>query len=270
MRCKICESASAPFGRTTVRGKYRAEYYVCSKCGFMQAADPIWLAEAYESAIDDLDIGTVSRAISNARITKVVIDTFFNPAARFIDYGGGYGVFTRRMRDLGYDFFLYDKYCQNLFAKNFAADVTRGVLYDLMTSYEVFEHLPEPLVEIESLLGVSRNIIFTTELLPSPTPGIGTWWYYGVEHGQHVSFYTRRSLSHIAGRFGLHLCSNGVNLHLLTSKPVPEKWFRFVTKPVIRASLELLRPRRTLLVSDFERAQAISKSSRVRREPAIT
>lgn len=39
----------------------------------MQTEEPYWLAEAYSSAISDLDLGPVNRAITGARIVEGVI-----------------------------------------------------------------------------------------------------------------------------------------------------------------------------------------------------
>ncbi len=41
----------------------------------------------------------------------------------FLDYAGGYGVFTRLMRDIGFDFYWHDPYTQNLFANGFEKDI---------------------------------------------------------------------------------------------------------------------------------------------------
>ena len=61
----------------------------------------------------------------------------------FLDFGGGYGVFTRWMRDEGYDFFHYDQHCPNLFAPGHEADISGSVRYELATAFEVFEHIVE-------------------------------------------------------------------------------------------------------------------------------
>ena len=50
----------------------------------------------------------------------------FEANARFIDFGGGYGVFTRVMGNIGYDFYWRDAHRENLFAKRFAADADSG------------------------------------------------------------------------------------------------------------------------------------------------
>jgi hypothetical protein len=61
------------------------------------------------------------------------------------------------------------------------------------------------------------SILFSTELQPlrdfaSPDD----WWYFSPEHGQHIAFYTEKSLTFIAEKFGAKLHSNGTTLHLLT------------------------------------------------------
>jgi 2-polyprenyl-3-methyl-5-hydroxy-6-metoxy-1,4-benzoquinol methylase len=132
----------------------------------MQTEEPYWLAEAYSSAISDLDLGPVNRAITGARIVEGVIVLAFDPNAKFVDWGGGYGVFTRLMRDKGYDFYWSDAYCQNLFAKHFVADADQS--YEMMTCFEVFEHLVQPMAEIKVMLKMAPNILFTTQLPPSP------------------------------------------------------------------------------------------------------
>ena len=45
----------------------------------------------------------------------------FKNDKKWIDIGGGYGVLTRLMCDIGIDFYWDDPYKENLFAKSFAA-----------------------------------------------------------------------------------------------------------------------------------------------------
>jgi hypothetical protein len=40
--------------------------------------------------------------------------------------------------------------------------------------------------------------MFSTLLVPEPAPKLEDWWYYGLEHGQHIAFYTRKSLAVLA------------------------------------------------------------------------
>ena len=85
----------------------------------MQTEKPYWLEEAYSTPIAAEDTGILKRNYDNRIIASAVIEGFFNAGAQFLDYGGGWGILTRLMRDDGYDFYLMDKYSENLFARGF-------------------------------------------------------------------------------------------------------------------------------------------------------
>jgi hypothetical protein len=254
MRCKICAAAAAAAFPGTMLKTYQIEYYRCPRCGFLQTEAPYWLEEAYASAISDLDLGPVNRAVGGSIIVESVIAAAFNPNARFIDWGGGYGVFTRLMRDKGYDFYWYDLYCQNLFAKQFAAAVDTG--YELLTAFEVFEHLVEPMDEIAKMLKRSRSILFTTLLPPAKLTAQHEWWYLAPETGQHIAIYQLKTLQFIAKHFGLRLNTDGMGLHLLTDTDISDRRFsavtgnRWVSWTVRRLGRRRLR-QRSLLAQDF-------------------
>lgn len=122
------------------------------------------------------------------------------------------------MRDLGYNFYWSDIYCQNIFAEEYNAEISESNFYEMLTSFEVFEHFINPLEEIEKILKFSSNILFSTQLLPQNNPRPGTWWYYAPHEGQHISIYTPKALSVIADYFKLNLYCNGSSLHLITEK----------------------------------------------------
>ena len=228
MQCKVCGAETEPVFQGRILRKHTVQYYRCPRCDFMQTEAPHWLEEAYSSAISDLDLGPVNSAISGARIVESLIVHAFDPNARFIDWGGGYGVFTRLMRDMGYDFYWRDAYCENLFAKQFVAEQDSG--YELMTCFEVFEHLVEPMAEIEAMLALSPNILFSTQLPPQRLETATDWWYLTPEHGQHIAIYSLPALRVIAERFGRHLATDGSALHLLSDRPVSERVFRLIAQ----------------------------------------
>jgi predicted O-linked N-acetylglucosamine transferase (SPINDLY family)/glycosyltransferase involved in cell wall biosynthesis len=230
MHCKICETQSSFFFSTKVLNKYDVDYFQCPSCGFVQTEDPYWLEEAYSSPITASDIGILMRNEMLVQLAGNIIVTFFDHDAKFLDYGAGYGLFVRMMRDRGVNFSWNDHYCSNLFSSGFEASL--GEPFELVTSFEVFEHLVNPVETIEQLLTSSRNILFSTELLPPGNPVGEDWWYYAPHEGQHISIFTLDSLEHIAVRFGLHLHSNGSFFHLLTEKKIdPQefiKWCQYV------------------------------------------
>ena len=225
MKCKICESESFYFANANILNKYNAAYFKCTNCGFVQTEEPYWLEEAYSQPIAETDSGLVFRNYMLARIATNIITKIFNPNANFLDYAAGYGLFVRLMRDISFNFDWYDKYCENIFAKGWEASLQDDRRYELITAFEVFEHFINPVDEINKLLKYSRNILFSTELLPENQPKPQEWWYYAPHEGQHISLYTPKSLSILAERLGLNLYSNGSSIHLLTEKNIPQDLF---------------------------------------------
>lgn len=253
MTCKICNQATALFAQAEIIDTYAIAYYQCPQCGFVQTEQPYWLEEVYTEAINESDIGLVGRNLTQLQITRALLTLFFEGDGTFVDYGGGYGLFVRLMRDKGFDFYRYDSYCENLFAKGFDAEVPPAASYELLTAFEVFEHLVDPLPEIEKMLHFSRTIFFSTELLPQTNPKPGEWWYYGLEHGQHVSLYTRRSLEVVADKLGLNYYTNGVSLHLLTEKKLHSRLFSLAAHYKTAVIVNLFRKRASLLARDYEK-----------------
>jgi hypothetical protein len=247
-RCAICGAVATSWGDALVLRRHTARYLRCEACGFLWVEEPFWLAEAYGEALSNLDVGAVSRNLRAACRTEAVIRRFFNPSGIFIDYGAGAGLFVRLMRDAGFDFRWSDKFATNVYARGFEAEAGR---HELLTAFEVFEHLENPLAEIQRMLASSNNILFSTVLLPPETPRPGQWWYYGLEHGQHIAFYTPETLRALARRFGLSTCSAG-ELHLLSAKPVPAWQFRFVTRPRVARWFHRFNPRPSLTGSDYQ------------------
>ncbi len=255
MLCKICQTESSHAFNGTILRKHTVKYYRCPKCQFLQTEPPYWLDEAYSSAISDLDLGPVNRAITGAWIVEGVILAGFDPNAKFIDWGGGYGVFTRLMRDNGYDYYWDDPHCQNLFAKQFVA--SDKDYFEMLTAFEVFEHLVQPMDEIRKMLERSRNILFTTMIAPSTLDASTQWWYLTPEHGQHISLYSVKSLQFIAAEFGLNLCTNGTTHHLFCERPFSSKEFATIVRDGTKARMLRRLRRRKLhsgsrLMSDFK------------------
>lgn len=228
MECKICRSPSYFLDKAKILSKYDVEYFKCSFCGFIQTEEPFWIEESYKVPIDIYDTGILQRNIELAQKTAVVIFNFFAPKGKFVDFAGGYGIFVRLMRDIGFDFYWTDKYSENKFAVGFKYNDEEKI--ELVTAFECFEHFKEPMVEIENLLKISKNIIFSTEILPEGSPKISEWWYYSPDTGQHISFYTLKSLKTIANYFKLNFYSDSRNYHLFTTKKVNKYFFMFLIK----------------------------------------
>lgn len=218
MRCNICDNQTRQQFTHRILGKYSAMYLFCDTCGFLQVEKPHWLDEAYQNPINISDTGYVSRNIYFARKVLFLFPLLFGTNRAFLDYAGGYGMFTRLMRDYGLDFYWSDLHTQNLFAQGFEY---RNQPIPAVTCFECFEHFVSPLNEIEKILALSKNVFFSTKVLPHPTPKPEYWDYYGFEHGQHISFYSTRTLQFIADKYGLCYYTDGKNLHLFLEKKMP-------------------------------------------------
>lgn len=250
--CTICASRHVTlFSRAQILKKYEAYFYRCSDCGFICIKDPHWLQEAYAETITGSDLGLVQRNIRLAGIIETLIRVFIGSRGPFLDYAGGYGLFVRLMRDRGLDFRWHDRFCGNIFARGFEGTITPGSSYRLLTALEVFEHLADPPAEIQQMLSLSRTILFTTQLVPRSCPQPEQWWYYGLEHGQHISFFTRKSLEVLARTHNLHLASNGASLHLLSDKKVSPSLFYLLARHKVAAVISPLLPGKSLLADDF-------------------
>lgn len=249
MRCGVCSAEAAQFDEATVLQKYSVKYFQCKACGFVQTEKPYWLEEAYGSAIARIDVGILFRNLLNRRITAALLNLLFPKANAILDYGAGHGIFVRLMRDKGYNFFWHDLHATNDYARGFEHAI--GNTYDLVTSFEVFEHLADPLSDIEQMISLAPNLFFSTDLLPVPTPKVGEWWYYAPLAGQHVALYTAESLRVIARRYGLYLLSRR-SYHLLSRTPQNRFLFRLATSQTISQVLSLIRRRNTLLSRDLE------------------
>ena len=229
-QCRLCGNQLEYVFSHLVLEKYNVNYLVCDTCALLQTEKPYWLDEAYTSAIAAADTGIMLRNIQLYKIASVITYFLFQKKGKFIDYGGGHGIFTRLMRDVGFDFYWFDKYAENLFACKFEAVKSR--IYSGATAFEVFEHLDEPLITLEDIFSYLENktVLFTTQLYGEHVPNPDAWWYYAFNTGQHISFYNIKTLRWIAKKYNLNLWSNGRSLHCFTEKKISDWKLNILSK----------------------------------------
>jgi hypothetical protein len=220
VKCRICSGETREQFSLVILNKYTIRYFLCGTCSFLHTEEPYWLKEAYADSASTNDTGIVARSIYLSKLVTVLISLELNKKASFLDFGGGCGLFTRLMRDVGFDYYWSDPYADNLLAKGFEYDPENGSV-ELVTSFESFEHFADPMKELTQMFSYSPSIFFSTETLPLPPPPPGQWYYYAPHHGQHVSLYSLKTFKYIAGRFNVNYYTNGNDLHLLTRKKIP-------------------------------------------------
>jgi hypothetical protein len=260
MHCTLCTQPADPFATELILGRHSVQYWHCPSCGSVGTEEPFWLTEAYDRAITSSDVGLVARNLEMARMTSVILNYCFDSSRRCLDYGGGYGLFVRLMRDRGYDFYWKDEYCTNLLAAGWEAPPEGE--FELLTTFEVLEHLPQPIATLEKLLQLAPNILFSTDLIATPPPSIQDWDYYGLEHGQHVVFYTYQALQQLAQRFDRHFYSDGRSLHLFSQKSLNGFQQQIFRQRRWSKRLDVLSRRPSLLPADARRAMAIATEQR--------
>lgn len=217
MKSKITGGDTTLLFKAKVLSKHEVAYFRCNDTGFIQTEEPYWLNEAYSSAITKLDVGLVLRNEKLVELTQTLLLRNFNHNGTFLDYAGGYGLFTRMMRDRGFQFFHTDPYCENIFAEyQDLKEQQTNTGFEMVTAFEVFEHFTSPMEEIKSILSYSDNLFFTTELVPVNVTR--DWWYFSFETGQHIAFYTEKTLRYIAKRYNRNYYTDGHWLHLFTAK----------------------------------------------------
>lgn len=229
MTCKICNSQADQVFTSKVLNKYDVSYFQCTLCGFIQTEKTYWLNEAYTSAINLSDTGIIARNEHFRRIIVPLLVFYKKKQARFLDYAGGYGIFTRMMRDVGFDYYWLDEYAQNLVSRGF--EHKKDSTYEAITAFEVFEHLDDPHERLTDMLKYSDTIFFSTELVPQNIDlEKRDWWYFAFSHGQHIAFYTKHALRILAEKHQLNFYTNGSNFHVLTKNRINEPFFKLLIR----------------------------------------
>ena len=218
--CRVCSHPATPIFRGRVLD-HDVQYFDCPHCGYVQTERPHWLAQAYSRAINSVDTGILWRNRVNAGRVAMTLLVLGRLRGRVVDFAGGYGILVRLLRDVGIDAYWQDRYCENLVAPGFESD---GSASDLLTAFEVFEHLVDPLAELREMLALAPAVLISTEIVPTPGPPDPHWWYLGPEHGQHIGFFRPSTLQHLARTLGCHVVSDGRSLHLFTRERPPLGW----------------------------------------------
>jgi hypothetical protein len=216
--CRLCGAESAPLFQNLILGKYTIDYFHCPACDLIQTQQPYWLEEAYDSAMCVSDTGAIARNIRTARLTSSLARILgLTPASRCLDFGGGHGVFVRMMRDRGFSFKWSDAHAKNLFAVGFEGKATDT--HDLLTSFEVLEHLVDVSGELDRLFSSRPAVVLLSTMLHRNDNA--DWWYFSPHTGQHVAFYSQRTMRHIADRFGYSFAgSRAYTLFICNDAPI--------------------------------------------------
>jgi hypothetical protein len=193
----------------------------------VQTEKPTWLEEAYKSPINLSDTGIMKRNLLNKTNVLIALTMLGCRSGKVVDFAGGYGLLVRTLRDIGIDAYWNDPFTSNLVAKGFEYSGEKG---NLVTAFEAFEHFENPIKEIQSIFQIAPNLLFSTEIIPNIPPKADEWWYYGLEHGQHIGFLSLKTLNYIAEKFNKFVVTDNKSIHLLSEKKVNKYQWEILIK----------------------------------------
>lgn len=211
---KSCEGSKVHLPRS----KMRVDYYYCQSCGFCHApALYRWGIDEFKSRIYNADYALVdpefveTRPLGNADQLEKAFG-HHKHALSHLDYGGGDGRLSRRLREFGWRSSSYDPIIDGV------VDVEGLGRHDLVTAFEVFEHVPDMDALVSTLARVTKTkglVLFTTLLSDGHIDPSGKldWWYAAPRNG-HVSLYSSESLSILMRKHGFRFRSLSTTTHL--------------------------------------------------------
>ena len=222
-QCPITGEPMRSLFTQKIMNKYLVRYFFSDASGILQTETPYWLDEAYAVAISDLDTGLVSRNLRNRKRLAPLLLHLFQRNDTFLDIAGGYGLLARLMRDLGFDFYTTDKYCDNILAKSF--EPPPNFKAQALCAFEVLEHVENPLKFIEENMVKyqSDTFIFSTQTFDNNAIPDKNWWYYSFEIGKHITFCQPRTFQKIAEKLGANYHRIDSSFHVISRKHI-QKW----------------------------------------------
>jgi len=191
-------------------------YHLCDACGFVfSSAFDDWVREDFIRHVynDDYVIGDPPFLEERPKRNAAMVEALFwreKSSLKVLDFGGGRGLFAAELTRSGFRADSLDSY--------YECDARTGADYDLITSFEVIEHVPHRdqfawLVQLKSHLKASTEstVLIGTELMDGHD---FSWWFVSPRNG-HISIHSRRSFSTLCERAGLNLRSISRSVHLL-------------------------------------------------------
>lgn len=199
--CRLCGSATEFAFQKTLLNFIRAGYYLCHTCRSLQTEEPWWLPLAYGPEAERFDTGKATRSLTNFfSLPSLLRILGVQQPDPIVDWGGGGGLLSRLMRDLGYNYYCYDRHLSPEYMNGFGWQSATQTGSPTITLFEVAEHFGQPREEWGRIFALKPPLILgSTELLRTLSPD---WPYLAPENGQHVFFYSAHTLQWIAQQYG--------------------------------------------------------------------
>ncbi|MBX9902602.1 MAG: class I SAM-dependent methyltransferase [Burkholderiaceae bacterium] len=227
--CPVCKSKTAyldsvDFNKSCeeARGFYlppsgvKIQYFLCASCWFCFAPEiAAWNVKQFEEHIYDEAYELIDpdyRSIRPLANADMLHKTFGSAKIRHLDYGGGSGLLSGALKARSWDSYSYDPFT------NPDLNVVELGKFDLITAFEVFEHVPNVdalFADLQKLVKPDAIILFSTLLsdgeISQEKPL--TWWYASPRNG-HISLFSQASLKQCLRQQGFNFASFSAGLHV--------------------------------------------------------
>lgn len=187
-------------------------YYLCPSCRFCFA--PMfqqWTSKQFADNIYNEGYLKIDPGYGNGRparnALRLIAAIPSRPAGfRHLDYGGGGGEMSTHLRAAGWDSTNFD-----LYNPDSDTPIQERGQFDLITAYEVMEHVPDPqgvVSDIKLALKPGGVFLFSTLVHEGKIVEKSriTWWYAGPRAG-HISLFSKESLRILAASHDFNLKS---------------------------------------------------------------
>jgi hypothetical protein len=228
--CKVCGAPASPFGSVDFNRSCNdsrvtqfpslgipVQFRRCAGCRFLftECFDD-WEEIDFKRFIYNDDYIKIDPDYAEARPrsqARTISKQFHadRTVLRILDYGAGNGLLGQCLREAGFTKLeLFDPFTPELSRRPTGR-------YDLITCFEVLEHLTDPLAKIDDMVSLLSDIgvvLFSTVLQPPELESVGlNWWYVAPRNG-HVSLFSREALAIAWQRHGFTVSSFTDYMHL--------------------------------------------------------
>lgn len=192
-------------------------YHMCESChftfspAFWNWSEQDFLECIYNDDYIHIDPDYVEiRPTSNASVMQQIFPNQVEQI-KHLDYGGGNGVMSNLLTRNGWNSKSYDPFPKSKLS------IKELGKFNLITAYEVFEHVPDPNELMENLtflMDESCLILFSTLISDNDIKRNSrlNWWYASPRNG-HISLYSKKSLLELGRKFNLNFGSFSDGFH---------------------------------------------------------
>jgi SAM-dependent methyltransferase len=197
-------------------------YWSCDSCGHIWTAClDGWTERDFQQRIynDDYALAdppfTYDRPARNSAMIDDMVEKF-KKGLTILDWGGGNGLMARMLAGREYQNVIsYDPFYGD-------APLPPGRTFDLVTCFEVIEHVPDQrglFAELARRVTPDGALLLSTLVQPANIGELRLGWWYARPRNGHIRLHSAKSLKLCLSREGLRLKSLSDEMHVAFRDP---------------------------------------------------